>query len=103
MLNILHFLDSYFHKQTSIFFCHFIFLLTQAKQERTQQQEEKMDNNKIQTAAESICPYDAVEAVDMDQSPQPFQAKGGATEWRIQTKPALKCTVNEIIKGPLGS
>lgn len=40
-------------------------ILSFPTQQRTKQQEEKMDTNKIQTAAWSICPYDAVKSADM--------------------------------------
>lgn len=38
----------------------------EAKQQRIKQQEQHMDTNKFQTAAGSICPYNAVKSVDME-------------------------------------
>lgn len=55
-------------------------------QQRIKQQGEKMDTNKNQTAAESICPYDAVKSVDLGSVFSAIWSKKGATaEWRVQT------------------
>lgn len=55
--------------------------ITQPKQQRTKQQEEKTDTSKIQTAAESICPYDAVKSVQMGSVSSAVRSQRSTVEW----------------------
>ena len=63
-----------------------IIILSFATQQRTKQQEEKMDTNKIQTAAWSICPYDAVKSADMGSVSSAIWSQQSSTEQAIQTR-----------------